>query len=269
MERIYDELQKLGFSKYECKAYVALLQASPITGYEISKRSGVPRSMIYEVLGKLTERGAILIVPSDPVKYEPLSVKEMVGRLRHDMDETLKYVENTLGTLKGPNELNVIAHISGRESVLNEIIHLINQTEKEAWISVWESQLPLIKPHIQKAIERGIRVFSVLFGGEGQTVGRTFHHNYMPPSVVSKRLGGCLTTIVRDQHEVIIANFMETVVPWGVKTTDPALVLIATEYIRHDIMIEEVTREFGADKLDALWRNDADLTHVITGERFK
>lgn len=225
--------------------------------------------MIYEVLGKLTERGAILTVPSDPIKYAPLSVKDMVGRLRRDMDETLQYVENTLGSLKGPSELNVVSHIRGRESVLNEIIHLIDQTEKENWISVWEPQLPLIKPHVRAAIERGVRVFSVLFGGEGQSLGRTFHHNYMPPSVVSGRLGGCLTTIVRDQHEVIIANFMEAVAPWAVKTTDPALVLIATEYIRHDIMIEEITRKFGADKLDALWRNDSDLVHVITGERFK
>ena len=51
MDEIIKELQKLGFSQYECKAYIGLLKHSPVTGYEVSKQTGVPRSMIYEVLG--------------------------------------------------------------------------------------------------------------------------------------------------------------------------------------------------------------------------
>ena len=51
-----DRLVKIGFSEYEAKAYLALLGASPVTGYQLSKDSGVPRSMIHEVLGKLTAR---------------------------------------------------------------------------------------------------------------------------------------------------------------------------------------------------------------------
>jgi len=40
------KLVKIGFSEYEAKAYVALLRESPVTGYELSMLSGVPRSMI-------------------------------------------------------------------------------------------------------------------------------------------------------------------------------------------------------------------------------
>lgn len=42
MDDVLKELQKFGFSQYECKAYIGLLKHSPVTGYEISKRSGVP-----------------------------------------------------------------------------------------------------------------------------------------------------------------------------------------------------------------------------------
>lgn len=56
MDEIIKELQKLGFSQYECKAYIGLLKHSPVTGYEVSKQTGVPRSMIYEVLGKLMDK---------------------------------------------------------------------------------------------------------------------------------------------------------------------------------------------------------------------
>ena len=34
-----------------------------------------------------------------------------------------------------------------------------------------------------------------------------------------------------------------------------------------DIMVEEITKEFGADKLDTLWRENIDLVHVVTGKR--
>ena len=30
-------------------------------------------------------------------------------------------------------------------------------------------------------------------------------------------------------------------------------------------MVEEITKEFGADKLDTLWRENIDLVHVVTG----
>lgn len=76
MDEIMKELQRLGFSQYDCKAYLNLLQNSPVTGYEVSKRSGVPRSMIYEVFGKLLDKGAIYTVPSEPVKYVPLPAEE-------------------------------------------------------------------------------------------------------------------------------------------------------------------------------------------------
>ena len=81
------------------------------------------------------------------------------------------------------------------------------------------------------------------------------------------RIGGRLTTIARDKEEAIIANFVNDEVAWAVKTTDPALVLIATEFIRHDIMIEAITRHFGPEKLDKLWRNNPVLRFVVEGRQ--
>jgi len=56
---IVERLQHLGMSGYEAKAYVALVASGvPINGYEVAKKSGVPRSTVYEPLGKLAARGA-------------------------------------------------------------------------------------------------------------------------------------------------------------------------------------------------------------------
>jgi len=77
-----DKLIKLGFSEYEAKSYVALLRESPVTGYQLSKTSGVPRSMIYEVLGKLTARGAAMkLRKGDSTQYAPVPADEFLDQL--------------------------------------------------------------------------------------------------------------------------------------------------------------------------------------------
>ncbi|EMT53662.1 TrmB family transcriptional regulator [Brevibacillus borstelensis] len=268
MEEIYRELQKLNFSLYECKAYVGLLQGSPVTGYELSKRTGVPRSMIYEVLGKLLDREAVHTVPSDPVKYAPVPAKELIGRLRKGMEETLDYLEQALESVGNTTEMDVIWHIRGKQAVLNEMLAVMERSKQECWLSVWEQQYEALLPCVQTLLKRGVSVYSILFGSEDKRLGSTFHHNYMPPEVVEERMGGRLTIAARDGEEVVIAHFSEKGVAWAVKTTDPALVQVAVEYIRHDIMIEELTREFGSEKLEKLWRSNRILSEVVTGKRF-
>ncbi len=61
-ENMLDILKNLNFTEYESKAYLALLQESPLTGYAVAKKSGVPRSKIYEVLESLVIREMFLSV---------------------------------------------------------------------------------------------------------------------------------------------------------------------------------------------------------------
>ena len=59
-KEILQAFENLGLSTYEAKAYFALLSESPLTGYKLSKNSGVPRSRIYETIEKLASKGLIL-----------------------------------------------------------------------------------------------------------------------------------------------------------------------------------------------------------------
>lgn len=267
MDQILTEIQKIGFSQYESKAYISLLQHSPVTGYELSKRSGVPRSMIYEVINKLNDKGAIYIIPSEPIKYSPVPAQKFLARIRGNMDNTLNFLETSLKNLEQVREVDIITHINGYQLVMDEIVSLIEGAEKELWLSVWHPQASLLCEEVQKAESRHVKVLSMIFGDESCRLGATFHHDYMTADVVKARIGGKLTTIARDQKEAIIANFVNNEVSWAVKTQDPALVLIATEFIRHDIMIEAITRHFGPKELDQLWRNQPDLRFVVEGRQ--
>ncbi|KMK78108.1 TrmB family transcriptional regulator [Alkalihalobacillus pseudalcaliphilus] len=268
MEDVYKELQKLGFSKYECKAYISLLRHSPVTGYEISKRSGVPRSMIYEVVGKLVDKGAVYTVPSDPVTYAPLPAKELLTRMRVNFQESFDYLEQQLGSLEIEQEVDVIHRISSDDNVLAEMIDLINKAEDELWLSLWSPQVTPILEDVERRLNDGLDVYSLIFGAPQTELGVTIHHDYMEPEIAEERVSGHLTIVVRDQKEVVIANFVPDTSAWAIKSTDPALILVALEYIRHDMMYSKLTQEVGPERAASLWKENKDLYRVVTGKRF-
>lgn len=269
LDEIFKELQKLGFSQYECKAYVSLLKHSPMTGYEISKRSSVPRSMIYEVLGKLLDKGAVYIVPSEPVQYAPLPAKDLISRLRQNFEQSFDYLEKNLAALKSEQEVDTIHRISGDENVLAEMNNLILRAKEEIWLSVWAPQIPPIEDAVLRKEKEGVAVTSILFGAPNTTLGYTTHHDYMSPKVAEERTNGRLTIVARDNEEVIIANCSPASQGWAIKTQDPALVLVALEYIGHDIIFAALTNEIGEQRVEALWRDNKDLLRVVTGKQFK
>ena len=268
MEDVYKELQKLGFSKYECKAYISLLQYSPVTGYEISKRSGVPRSMIYEVISKLVDKGAIYTVPTDPVTYTPVAAKELIARMRGQFEESFNFLEKQLDSLDSEQDVDVIHRIRQEEHILVEMAHLVAKAEDELWLSLWSPQIPLITEDVQEKIRDGVEVFSLLFGAPHTELGVTTHHDFMEPQTTEERVSGHLSIVVCDQKEVIIANFMNETNAWAIKSTDPALVLLALEYIRHDKMYARLAEACGPEVARSLWEENKDLYRVVTGKRF-
>ena len=267
MEKILAEIQKLGLSPYESKAYLALLRHSPVTGYELSKRSGVPRSMIYEVIGKLIDRSAVYTVPTEPIKYSPVPARDFLKRLRRGMEATLDFLDQSLSSLVQPTEINLIFHIDGYETVMEELHSMIERSGQELWLAVWSPQASQLSGMVREAEKRSVRVMSIVFGDADCRLGTTFHHDYMPPEVVQRRTGGKLTIAARDREEVVIANFSENGDSWAVKTCDPALVLIATEYIRHDIKLDALIRHYDSAEFTDFWKNHPDLRYVAEGKR--
>ena len=76
-------LEKLGLSNYEAKAYLAILSEPPLTGYKLSKVSGVPRSRIYETIEKLTAKGLVLTQEGETSLVKPVSFETFLERAQY------------------------------------------------------------------------------------------------------------------------------------------------------------------------------------------
>src|SRR5262245_16506636 len=69
-------LVALGFSLNESRAYAALLQESPATGYEVGVRAQIPRSAVYGVLRRLVKAGAARSIAGSPERFAPAPAEE-------------------------------------------------------------------------------------------------------------------------------------------------------------------------------------------------
>ncbi|MFS0557744.1 TrmB family transcriptional regulator [Brevibacillus sp. 179-C9.3 HS] len=267
MDQLIDDLMKIGFSQNESKAYLSLLRQSPVTGYELSKQSGVPRSMIYQTINKLIAHGAIHEVRSEPVTYTPIPPKEFIGRLREAKNQVFDSLEDNLESLQQPPEVNVIRHIREREQVLQQMITLLSKSRHEVWLSIWDSEIEAIAPYSRKALDSGVRLYSLLFHCEQTSdFGKTFYHNPSTAVIEEQRMKQRLTIVVSDDEEVIIAGFSKEVVPFALHTQDPMLILLAKEYIRHDMMMKVLTEKMGVETLKGMYEKEPDLFYIITNK---
>lgn len=131
IENILDTLKNLNFTEYEVKAYLALLEASPLTGYAVAKNSGVPRSKIYEVLDILATRGDILVSHGTTQQYIPIPAKELIKNRRIKAEENFKLAERSLEQFNhsAKNREN-IWNITGHNEILDKVKECINSAER-------------------------------------------------------------------------------------------------------------------------------------------
>jgi sugar-specific transcriptional regulator TrmB len=264
MQKCIEHLQSLGFSRNEAKVYLSLLRFYPVTGYQLSKQIGIRRSVVYDVLHRLIEQGAVYTNGEEPIKYVPVPYEKFLKTMEVNFLRSVESVKERLEQLYSAVSLEYIYHIKGGKNVFNESYHLIEQAEREILLELWLAQYETLKPALCNAEKRGVKIFTMLFSStKTEEVGQVFYHDYMPLKIVETRLKGRHTIIVRDNKEALIGNILQEDTSWAVTTADQALVMVAREYIIHDIMIDLLIEKFGKEKLEQIWLSNPDIHSIV------
>lgn len=254
-------LKDAGLSGYEAKAYIALLAAGgPMNGYEVAKTSGVPRSTVYETLGKLVARGAAFEVngTGETVSYVPLPSDALIGRLRRQTHDTISGLEAVLPMVGQALAARVVQPLTGRAAVISRAIDVIESARRTYWLSVWPQEAAELIPAAAAAIARGVEGFTIAYGAVDAIPGRVFTHSYSSPAVVEARLQCRLSIVVADHDQAIIGGVTADAV-WGMWSDDRAVALLAAEHVRHDIALQLTAERLDAAGLHDFWSNDGDL----------
>jgi HTH-type transcriptional regulator, sugar sensing transcriptional regulator len=136
MNDIILKLTQFGFSTYEAKAYLALLQKNPVIGYEVSKIAKIPTAKIYETLTSLKNKGAILSSSSEPVQYYPIDPKILLQRIYKEFDEKMESLNGLLTNVAPLPDVDLTWNLSGYQTIIEKIANVIQNARKDLLVSL-------------------------------------------------------------------------------------------------------------------------------------
>lgn len=154
-------LVALGFSLNESRAYGALLQESPATGYEVGVRAQIPRSAVYGVLRRLVKAGAARSIAGTPERFAPAPAEELLAMLRKRFDASTNQLEEAIRRLDTTPAAPDAFSVRGYPRVLEEAERIIRSAQQRVVVSGWPREIEQLAAELRRAAKR--KVYIVVF----------------------------------------------------------------------------------------------------------
>lgn len=255
---LIQRLTKLGFSEYEAKAYLALLRENPATGYQLAKVSGVPRSMIYEALSKLTARGAAMTLRVEGgTKYAPVPADEFFDQLHREQEALIHSLQKDLTALGEASDLDYVWNIEGHDNVIAKAKEMIGQAQEHIYLALVPSMFPALRDILQAAAERGVRVVIYTTDAVDFDRGRVVVAHVSEETLGQARGLGLI--LVADSDEVLIGERLAATQARASWTSNPLVVFIAEHHLRTDLYLPQILACLGENALDLIHEEDREL----------
>ncbi len=245
-KEIIQTLEKLGLSNYEAKAYLAILSEPPLTGYKLSKVSGVPRSRIYETIEKLAAKGLVLTQAGETSLVKPVSFESFLDRVDRENKQNMDLLRKALSQIKKPSEDQGIWSISGRDQIVEAINQLISKSKKHVYIEGFGRDFLLFKDALSKAEERKVPIFGVYCGDVKIEIGNLSEHT---GEVCSSCQDIALSV---DSEQALVGYTFPADHARVALTKNPGIIYIIEEYIKHEIFISRVFNMLDKEMSDKL-----------------
>ncbi len=270
MTDIHELFRDIGFSVNEAKVYTALVTKSPLNGYETAKRANVTRTMVYDILSRMVNKGVIeVIVQNGTNLYSPVPYKELFRNLKEVYNERLQLMEETLDSLESDRQNdNYINNITDYENMIAQIRALIRGAQREIYLSLWYEEARLFMEDLKAANEKGVSIITFSFCAIPYDFGVNYYYG-----IPSKQLGRIWSrrriTVVADRERVIIGEGNEAIEEISVITNNTMLTEMAIDQITLDIihLHEMKSRNLLPDSITDIgqYTGAADRFHALIG----
>jgi Cd2+/Zn2+-exporting ATPase len=260
---LQNKLTQIGFTEYEAKVYLTLLRENPATGYQVSKTSGVPRSMVYETLGRLHGRGVVIeTIEGRATLYRPLAPELLLSRHESEHYRLLTGLKEGLEELYTERLDDRVWSIEGREASLNYAANMIRQAQNELYLVIADEELVALEDEIKAACKRGLGVNTLLTGNGQLECGRVARHPPLESEL--QELTGTLLVAV-EGAELLVANTSTKRRVRGTVTNNPDLVLIARQFVWMELFTQRIYARLGSDLLERLEPDDRQIFESLGG----
>src|SRR3989338_3827692 len=164
---------------YEVKIWTALLSRGVSTAGELSDISNVPRSRSYDVLESLEKKGFVIMKLGKPIKYIAVPPKEVVERVKKNIQEYAKDEVKKLTDLKNTDVIEELStlhtqgveliepadlsgSLRGRHNLYNHLELTIRNAEESVTLMTTSQgfirKMEGLKPTFEKLKKRGVKI---------------------------------------------------------------------------------------------------------------
>jgi sugar-specific transcriptional regulator TrmB len=169
-------LGALGFSLNESRAYAALLQESPATGYEVGVRAQIPRSAVYGVLRRLVKAGAARSIAGAPERFVPAPLSDLLALLRKRFDASAEALEAAIALLDHAPPAPDAFSVRGYDRVLEEAERLVVGAQVRLVVSGWPREIARLSEELRRASKRRVHLVTFSHAALPKLPGEVFSY---------------------------------------------------------------------------------------------
>lgn len=146
-----DKLMLFGLTRQEASIYLCLAANRELSGYEVSKITGISRSNVYNALASLVEEGAAYLIEGSTNKYTSVEVEEFcqnkIRYLQQAKDELVRTMPQIGNNCEG------YITISNHKHIMDRVHFMLAHVQSRVYISMPVSYLEKCREDIEHLIE--------------------------------------------------------------------------------------------------------------------
>ena len=149
-------LINFSLTRQEATIYLTLFTEGALTGYEVSKITGISRSNAYTTLASLVEKGAACVIEGAATRYTPLPPGEFCQNKIRRLTEMQQQILQNMPSFKEETEGYIT--IKGDRHITDKIKTMIGEANKRLYLSLSSASLPAFQAELEGAASRGLKV---------------------------------------------------------------------------------------------------------------
>lgn len=234
---VISKMKAFGFTDAESKAYLSLLQHGPSTGYEVSKKSGIPKSKVYTVLYSLVQKGAVLLNEGESSStYMAENPDDLLALLKSNIHRQLKDLESGFAPYKEAVDNSLLWSLSDYYAVLEKAKTLVRNAKESLLLQIWMDNLDeeLENLILQKQKE-GIKTLVILYDETEKyktKLQKFYKHGFEDDKLTE--FGKKWINLIVDKETMLYSTTQNLEGIHAIFTQNSSMVFFAYEYIMHD-----------------------------------
>lgn len=151
-----EKLVQFGLTRQEANIYLCLLRNKDLSGYEVSKMTGISRSNVYSALASLVEEGAAYLLEGETNKYTAVAVEDFCENRIRRLMELKQELAAQIPQMRDNSEGYIT--ISSHRHIMDKIYTMLEHVECRVYLSMPAEYLEQFRQQLEQLAADGKKV---------------------------------------------------------------------------------------------------------------